>query len=172
MHLNLSDVLLQTGASVSVEFREDIGIWEEEEQVVPVQGTVGATNAGRFIVVTGSAEAVLKLACTRCLKKFESPLNTGFEAECEVSYLKRLEQGLDVKENPEVNAVFGVEGANVTELICQTIVATMPLRTLCDDMCQGLCSYCGTDLNNAKCSCQPPADPRWDALAEAFADKG
>jgi uncharacterized protein len=49
-------------------------------------------------------------------------------------------------------------------LVRDAIVLELPMAPLCRDDCQGLCPQCGTDRNEAECSCVAPADPRWANL--------
>ncbi|MFZ0666518.1 MAG: DUF177 domain-containing protein [Acidimicrobiales bacterium] len=44
------------------------------------------------------------------------------------------------------------------------ILLELPPAPLCRADCRGLCSMCGTDLNNEQCDCQAPRDPRFAAL--------
>jgi uncharacterized protein len=44
---------------------------------------------------------------------------------------------------------------------------SVPLKVVCRENCQGLCSVCGKNRNTEPCSCaQPLEDPRWAALKD------
>jgi uncharacterized protein len=42
----------------------------------------------------------------------------------------------------------------------------VPLNPLCQQDCAGICSRCGTDLNEGPCDCGEDIDPRWSALQD------
>jgi uncharacterized protein len=55
---------------------------------------------------------------------------------------------------------------DVDELVLEQLELSLPTRILCQEDCKGLCAQCGIDLNTTSCNCQPPMDPRWQALTE------
>jgi len=49
--------------------------------------------------------------------------------------------------------------------IYEHLILSIPMKSICKEECQGLCSECGVDLNNTKCSChENKIDPRWESL--------
>ncbi len=42
---------------------------------------------------------------------------------------------------------------DLSSLITEEILLTLPYRHICSDDCKGLCPQCGTNLNETKCSC-------------------
>jgi len=46
---------------------------------------------------------------------------------------------------------------NLDELIRQQIVMNLPIQVLCDANCRGLCSHCGSNLNQGACDCETEA---------------
>jgi uncharacterized protein len=55
---------------------------------------------------------------------------------------------------------------DLAPLVHDAILLDLPLAPLCREDCQGLCPYCGADLNDEHCDCQGPVDPRWATLDE------
>lgn len=43
-------------------------------------------------------------------------------------------------------------------LLREQIYLALPARVLCRSDCRGLCQQCGTDLNDARCSCLQDGD--------------
>ena len=55
---------------------------------------------------------------------------------------------------------------DLTEAVRQTVLIALPMVTICQEDCKGLCSQCGKDLNQGPCDCQPETDVRWIALEQ------
>jgi len=53
---------------------------------------------------------------------------------------------------------------DLAPLAHDAILLDLPLAPLCRPDCQGLCPYCGGDLNDVACDCQAPLDSRWATL--------
>jgi uncharacterized protein len=57
--------------------------------------------------------------------------------------------------------------------IREAIILEVPQLILCRPDCRGLCPTCGTDRNEATCSCAPEGgDPRWEALKRLRGSSG
>jgi len=53
------------------------------------------------------------------------------------------------------------------EIIKQLIYLSLPMKSLCNDDCKGICPYCGVNLNNEICQCERNlTDPRFDKLKD------
>ena len=59
---------------------------------------------------------------------------------------------------------------DLTELVCEDIILSLPTRFLCREDCKGICSKCGKNLNEGKCDCKKDIDPRMAALLELLED--
>ncbi len=49
---------------------------------------------------------------------------------------------------------------NLSPLLEQELIATVRTQPLCKKNCKGLCPYCGTDLNQAACTCKEKSSDR------------
>jgi uncharacterized protein len=55
----------------------------------------------------------------------------------------------------------------LTETARQYFLTALPLSTLCKADCRGLCSRCGANLNEGRCTCDDEApSSRFSSLAE------
>lgn len=133
---------------------------------VILNGKISKTNKGLFLDC--NVEFTLIDNCARCLN----------EVEVKLSYPI---QGFLIKEEVDENEVeeFDVytyinDEVDFINLIEQTLDFNLPQRVLCSEDCKGLCSTCGTNLNNEVCSCDEVAndedviDPRFAKLKEMF----
>ena len=115
--------------------------------------------------VQGTFSTRVRLACSRCLKDFETMLTSTFE----LTYVKEVPGLLDVLDEREVELkveeiglmYFKGEEINLHQGIQEQVVMAFPLQPLCDENCKGLCPQCGLDLNRGDCGCArgPGANP-------------
>jgi uncharacterized protein len=68
----------------------------------------------------------------------------------------------------ETEIGYYLEGGLLLEdVLREQVILSLPVRSLCQPDCKGLCPRCGENLNEKQCRCdEAPADPRWLALGE------
>lgn len=122
------------------------------------------TNTG--ILVQGRLKAEIVLACGRCLAPVRVPLDVPLE-EVYVQTLDIL-TGKPIAPEEEDRALW-IDAHHIldlTEVLRQNVLVSVPMQVLCKPDCRGLCPSCGSNLNEGACDCQPEIDPRWSALAD------
>ena len=68
----------------------------------------------------------------------------------------------------EMSWLSGLE-IDVEQLVCNEILLNWPIRVLCKEDCQGICSHCGVNLNKETCDCDTSElDPRMAAIKDIF----
>ncbi len=102
--------------------------------------------------------------CSRCL----APVTQSFEVSV-LEYFKNTNEYNDV-ESDDNFFYFNTLNVDLTEALLINIQLHIPPAVLCDTDCEGLCQYCGVNLNSNKCSCEKPIDPRWDSLKSLLND--
>ncbi len=125
------------------------------------------SKGGGQISAKGWVSGKLKLICDRCLKGFEEEYKSFFEVHyrpiAEAVQGEEPEKALNPGEMETV--YFDGEILDIGDQIRQTVILSVPMRSLCREDCLGLCGHCGCDLNKETCKCSgPPPDARWDAL--------
>ena len=78
------------------------------------------------------------------------------------------------KELIEDEQIIFVEGdsIDITEIVENSIISTLPIKRLCKNDCNGLCHQCGKNLNEDSCQCTTnDVDLRLAKLQELFANK-
>ncbi len=109
-------------------------------------------NSEKSYIIAGQVQQLLELPCSRCLEKFEMPLE--FELNLEVDK--------DEVENDEIDINTSLE---------ENIVLALPMQVVCTEDCKGLCPSCGINLNYEDCDCiMHKVDPRLAKL-EKLLDK-
>lgn len=108
-----------------------------------------------------------KEACHRCLKE------TKVDIETEVSG-KVLEKSEEEIDDDKMENYFFVENdiLDLSELIRVQVNLAIPMKTLCDEDCKGICEHCGIDLNIKDCNCKENRiDPRLEVLKDLFPEE-
>lgn len=152
MFIELEPIFNNEGLSKKFDYEflmEDCDLCEK----VHVTGEV-KNNTG-IVSINALAKFVLNSVCDRCATQIER------ETTIPVSHL--LVTHLNDEDNDDFFVVDDMH-FNIDELIREDILLSLPTKILCRDDCEGLCPYCGTDLNKSKCNCQKPIDPRLEAL--------
>lgn len=117
------------------------------------------------VKVKGHIGGTADIDCTRCLQPIQQPLSIDFD----VDYL--TEGGLGSGGEHEIN-VSDLETdelqsntLDLTQLVREQILLSVPEQFLCREDCKGLCEKCGENRNLVDCNCgKDEIDPRWAAL--------
>ena len=160
-------------------------VFEEDPLSFPALGEMAAKNEcaflksidvrvflrqiGDLIEGDGRFDTQIRLTCNRCLEPFEVPLASDFN----LTYVRQQPEGPNSNRHGEVEitddeiGLIPIQGdeLDLRDAIQEEIVMALPMRALCRPDCKGLCSHCGTDLNQGGCRCEKRSlDPRFDAL--------
>jgi uncharacterized protein len=169
--------------------RVDVHVLERQDVVLDREGTPEAlgfglepgstrgplavhaeiSKSGDSCLARGWVAGILTLTCDLCLKGFESPFKSYFEAHFRergtVPEEEAKEQELTGDE--EETVLYDGKFIDLTDEVRQAVVLAVPMRALCREDCRGLCAGCGADLNRESCRCpDPPRDSRWSALRD------
>jgi uncharacterized protein len=148
---------------VSLIVNENLAIDDEEfleethlDKNVLLTGEIFKTDDN--VTFSGKIGYTLADECARCLKEFERRIETKFQAD--------IVQKEDM-ESDEIQMVVTDGMIRMDEIIKQLIYLSLPMKSLCNDDCKGICPYCGVNLNNEICQCERNlTDPRFDKLKD------
>lgn len=174
MRVDVIDLIANPGASRGVDdavHREDVatGSWGPADEALrsPVAYDLVLEMLVDGLLARGSLAFTTSQPCARCL------VDVVVEQDVEVSELyldpNRIEEDDDHEEVDLGYELHVAEGhIDLEAMLRDTVVATLPLRTLCSEDCRGLCPTCGADRNREGCGhrYEPEADPRWAVLQE------
>ncbi len=127
---------------------------------VKIEGEIHKT--GESYILNTSIYCEYNEYCDRCLKEFPNKIEAVLSGRL-IEMSKKKETQDDVE-----NLIY-YEGDDVylEELVISTILLSLPMKSLCDEGCKGLCPVCGTDLNKEQCDCEDnDIDPRLAKLKE------
>lgn len=115
--------------------------------------------------VTGEMTIRLIIPCDRCLEDVENTFHITID--------RSVNPNTESDGIEDVDELSFIDGymLDVDKLIMDEIVVALPTKVLCKEDCKGLCSVCGTNLNNHTCDCHKESlDPRMAAIQDIFRD--
>ena len=99
--------------------------------------TVKRTGAG-FIIVTGNVKAELKATCDNCLKEFIYKIDTDIDENfAETSLYDEYSEETEIKDGFFAVDLNGSGKIDLSDLIYQTLILSVPNKFVCDINCMG-----------------------------------
>lgn len=135
--------------------QQDLGILESEACLL------GSIHIQAFFVhetqgiqVSGEGHGTFSLECVRCLEGIQANFSIEFFGKF-IAESERRPQKLSKDQEGEADDPFPIidHQLDVGDLIREQVILAVPSHPLCKTNCQGLCSVCGTNLNQGSCSC-------------------
>jgi uncharacterized protein len=120
-------------------------------------------KSGEEYLLTANIRGALDTACGRCLE----PARVAVDAPMTVTFVPADEDDEAVGDDADVVG-FGGNEIDLSDEVRDEILLAIPLKPLCSEGCQGLCSVCGGNRNVTPCTCE--ADQK--RAASQFASLG
>lgn len=139
----------------------DTSIFGQEIFKNPVSIRGEITNHLGIIKLFCKCETTLTTECGRCLK----PISPVFELT--------IDQILSTEPTDDFDDTFVIltDRLDLDEIVIPAIILEVDMNYLCSQDCKGLCSKCGTDLNEGECKCDTRIiDPRLAVLQKLLDD--
>ncbi len=149
------------------ESAEDLDLTAEGiEFPEPIEVDVTVNQTGDEIIVQGRLSTMAGMDCSRCLERFEMPVSSKLQF---VIQLLELNAAQDSDDEDFVILPKTTQEYDLSGRVREAIMLEIPLKSLCKESCIGLCSMCGTNLNETNCDCTPDkTDERWESLRQLF----
>lgn len=116
------------------------------------------------VLVSGTALVSVAGECSRCLEPIafdtEVDLQELYEYPATDSKGRVIEKSNADDDQPKLDGDY----LHLEPLLRDAVVLAFPLSPLCQPDCRGLCSECGTNLNENPDHKHDVVDPRWAAL--------
>ena len=120
-------------------------------------------RSGQELFLTAAMESRVAGECARCLQRFEFRHAPGFEVVMVPHSGRWAEEDLDGGGDDLV--WYEGDDVDISPLLDERLLLTLPTLPLCREDCRGLCGQCGHDLNLGACQCASQAgDPRLAVL--------
>ena len=107
---------------------------------------------GQSIFFAGTFETRLKTQCDRCLEDAYLPIKADFRYTL-LPEVATGEEKIALKTEDLDVGYYAGDVIDLTPIIFEQIMLQIPMKVLCRESCQGLCSRCGINLNAGSCDC-------------------
>jgi uncharacterized protein len=160
MHINVAQLLKEpTGSSRSLQIDESLGT----DGINSAKGEITLIRTNDGIMAKAEITASVTGICSRCLKPIEYDVNYDFNEECLPSV--SASEGLFPPDQTDNITINESQMLDLSEVIRQYTLLTMPVKPLCRPDCAGICPSCGHNLNQGSCQCPSHVhDQRWSKL--------
>ena len=139
---------------------------EDYRVAAPVELSMDVEKAGSdTFKAAGTARTQLELECGRCLEPYLLPVDVSFDLRYVPAVETSGEPEREIEEDDLATAFYRDGALDIIDLLREQFQLALPMKPLCTEACKGLCPQCGTNLNRARCTCNPRwEDPRLAAL--------
>ena len=145
--------------------REFVAEAETFRVVAPVQLAFDIYKDKDQFRLVGRVQTTLELPCSRCLEPFTWPVDALFDLRYQPHARNAGEGEREIEEDDLTTAFYENETIDLGQLMREQFYLSLPMKPLCREVCQGLCSVCGTNLNRGTCDCKREwEDPRLAVL--------
>jgi uncharacterized protein len=149
-----------TPAWFSARYPADARPGEGLSEPLAIEGR--AYRAAADLVIEGSIQGEVEVACSRCLSRYRAPIRETFRLVLEPA-------GARVPADPEGAEALSSDGLylgdeaetgwfrgqvlQLDRFIGEVISLALPMQPVCRESCKGLCPRCGVDRNVESCQC-------------------
>jgi len=133
----------------------------------PLRVALHYMRSGEDLLFDGTLSADLAGQCARCLEEFPLALSRPFSwVLLPASPQGALGRETELNQEDLAASFYSGDRVDVSLLVREQFLLSLPSYPLCQETCKGLCEQCGVNLNSEECSCPPRwADLRLAALA-------
>ena len=161
MIIDLSPILRGETSTLQIEYE-----MSETPDVPDVTFTEGCKVSGKvdnragYMTLSLHASLPYVSSCARCLEEVSGVFEASIDQPLAVA-------GALNDEDTDEYILIENNSIDCDVPINEAVILDFPLRILCKEDCEGLCSMCGKNLNHEKCSCEKKEiDPRLEILAK------
>ena len=109
------------------------------------------------VTVIGNVQLSIEAPCSRCVEPVRVELNPS------VSLV--LSPGDKIRDEDDQHETYKDDEIDLSNYIREQVAITLPVKVVCNEDCKGLCTVCGTNLNEESCACESnKIDPRFAIL--------
>jgi uncharacterized protein len=131
------------------------GLIEGGRPIADLRGHAHLMRTQRSIFVRGRLATEVEVECSRCL--VATPVPIAFDLEAEYFPEIDIATGHPLPA-PDDDLAFTIDAnheLDLREAVRQLMLLELPMQSLCEEACRGLCPRCGANLNADPCRCPP-----------------
>lgn len=168
MKILLSDI---TEDGLDTEFNETIET-DVIRMLSPLKAKLRIDKVSSEILVNGSLSALVEMQCSRCLNNFTNKTDININVVYHPVEELKGEDRHEIKDDELDTGFYRDEQLDISELLKEQLILSLPMKPLCSESCSGICFRCGKNLNIDSCECrQEEPDPRLAKLKKLLDDR-
>ncbi|MFA6989971.1 MAG: YceD family protein [Candidatus Gastranaerophilaceae bacterium] len=157
MIINIEELECQKEGKLNLEFNELIHTLDKQS---PVIGDFEIISKGLVIEIKGKVHACVTLECDRCLKEFLHHVDLDIDEKfVKGKIIDDNVKELELKGENFVEELGDAQEIDLTDLIYQNIILSLPTKKLCNENCEG-----SEELK--KYTIEKPSDPRMQVFKD------
>ena len=102
------------------------------------------------VYLRGNAKTTIEPICSRCGEIFSHPLSLNMSLTCQPAEKKKINSYL---ESDEGLVFYNHDELDLSEIVREQLLLSLPIQTICQPNCLGLCPECGANLNQGDHAC-------------------
>ncbi len=108
------------------------------------------------VFLSGTIRSSLNAQCGRCLEPYRFSLDRVFSVVLipQPALGRESALGKELREDELSASFYQGDSIDVSAIVQEQILLTLPSLPLCKEECKGLCAQCGVNLNQETCECQ------------------
>jgi uncharacterized protein len=163
--IDVSDLLKKKSAQKAIDLEVELEGFDFGDEYIKITNPVKfkgiLDSIGELLELKGQITGTIELTCSRCLAKFPQ--------ELAIEVYEKLSNDTETVDKDEEVVFIDSDTLDITEIVLNNIILSLPIKRLCKENCKGLCQQCGTDLNSSSCNCEKSdIDPRLAKLKGFF----
>jgi uncharacterized protein len=104
--------------------------------------------------IRGAFQVDIEVPCSRCLETVRFPIAARFDQFYESNAEHPLEGEIGLQEKDTEIAFFSGDFIEVSDIVREQILLSLPMKPICQETCKGLCPHCGKNRNLETCNCE------------------
>jgi uncharacterized protein len=104
--------------------------------------------------IRGAFQVDIEVPCSRCLETVRFPIAARFDQFYESNAEHPLEGEIELQEKDTEIAFFSGDFIEVSDIVREQILLSLPMKPICQETCKGLCPHCGKNRNLETCNCE------------------
>ena len=128
-------------------------------------GSLRVNRIGDTVLIEGVGEGSLVASCHRCLEEFKRELKIPVSVSLLPWKEEDLPEELELSSEDLENETYRDGIVDLSEVLREQIMLSLPISIYCSEKCRGLCPHCGVNLNKEECRCkEEKISPHFAAL--------
>ncbi len=134
----------------------------------PVTLKLQVNRVGSKVLIKGVIQTLVQLECSRCLEDFFCHVDESFTATFLPAKERPKDSDLELESEDLDVSFYDGQMIDLTELVGEQILLSLPMNPVCRLNCRGLCPECGKNLNEGRCPCSSTkGDFRWSKTKDS-----